>query len=772
MAKPFPPATPAHECINRLNSPTVSQPPSNTPENTATRLRQFNGSREKWCALIAEWLPEALEPILIELENLAAGTTDHELQLRYLRLRQDAEDHWPVFCNAVIEKLRKLTGQLPDNDFQMMSVQSENLHLVEEEELAEQFVIREFAARLTESCNQEIYGLEQRVATLLGRETPPSAEDNPLGPGKLCHALSEASTALECVHAERELRPLLLRRLEQPLHQSLPDIYHQLNEYLIRLGILPEIKQAFRRKPPDRSTARAHGKTPDADGKTSDNSTDVLNAIQQLAARVGKDQNLIPGQADIAPPPALQNPAFASTLRELQQIDWNSLPSDSPADANLIWQVRKSEAASKVGHIEAATIDIVAMLFDFIFEDKALSTGVKALVGRLQIPVLKIALQDRNFFASREHPARYFLDDISAISIRWGGDILSDDPFYRKLENLVTRIQQEFAEDIAIFSQAIEELAAFVDERDTEAKPALTAVAETASQREEEIDAAKIAREAAHTKAEAAVKPWLDKRIYPPILDFYEIHWLRVLESITLDADSSEADWNSAVAFMDDLAWSISMHSHRHRSKLIALVPQLLATIQKGLDRIHITQEERQPFLDMLYEIHSANMKAAFSGPQPEPEARYIPPPPNDADGHGGMIFTRYVSRGIEVEEITLAGKLPLDRDEYYSAQALVQALQRGDWIEFQTGSEDAFRATLKWVSPKKGLLIFMQHHDNKAVSISPDALTVQLRDGAAVLIEGESIFERAINNVVNTLKNSPEGVEKFVPDACRSQAV
>jgi len=45
--------------------------------------------------------------------------------------------------------------------------------------------------------------------------------------------------------------------------------------------------------------------------------------------------------------------------------------------------------------------------------------------------------------------------------------------------------------------------------------------------------------------------------------------------------------------------------------------------------------------------------------PLPDSEARYIPSPPNDADSHGELVHTRYVSRGIEVEEITLVGKLP-----------------------------------------------------------------------------------------------------------------
>lgn len=734
-----------------------------TDRNQAVRQRQLADCRNKLTNLIGDWLQEIYQPILLDLENLASGTYGRDSQIRYLRLKQDLADHWPSFVENVQQALSESSETTSQHNLQ----QKTNLQLLDEDELAAQIVIREFSARLAESCNQEIYGLEQRVALLLERETPPSAEENPLGPYRICHALNIATNALESVREDRESRPLLLRRIEHHLHQSLPDIYHHINEILIRRGILPEIKQAFRRKPATPFAARMHGQSAEAEAKSASMSAEVLAAIQTLAAQSGTDTGQVAtsSPADVATAiAALKNPAFVSTLSELQKIDWSSMSSNDAADSNLIWRVRNSEAAQKVGHIEAATIDIVAMLFDFIFEDKELPAGIKALVGRLQIPVLKIALQDQSFFSNRNHPARYFLDDISVIALRWGGKILADDPFYLKLEALVTRIQQEFSEDIEVFSEAIEELASFVDERDTETKPILTAVAETVAQREQEIAAAKAAQEAALAKAKAAVQPWVDKPIYPPIRDFYEIHWVRVLESMALDSSTTDEDWEKAVKFMADLAWSISLPSRQQRTKLIALVPRLLAAIQKGLDRINVTQEERQPFLDMLYEMHSANIKASMSsGPLPEPEARYIPSPANDADSHGELVFTRYVSRGIDVEEITLVGKLPLGHEEDKAAQALVQALQRGDWVEFQSGTDHAFRAMLKWTSPRKGgLLVFMRHDGNMAVSISPDALTVQLRDGKTTLIEGESIFERALSGVMMSLKNSPEGVAKY----------
>lgn len=733
-----------------------------TERNRVTRQRQLADSRVALCGLIGQCLHEARDAICSDLENLASGTVERTLQIRYLRLKQDVDEHWPDFVAAALHFLNN-----PDSDGKAGAC-DRPLQLLDEDELAEQIVLREFSARLCESCHQELFGLEQRVAHLLERDTPPSPEENPLGPYQICSALKNAAASLPSTGEERESRPLLLRRLETPLHQKLPEIYHRINGQLIERGILTEIKSTFRRSPLNPLSARIHQPSTQEQAKSAAISEEILTAIQNLAAQESPANSTSDSprtQESVGvPQPALRNPAFVSKLDEFQKMDWKAITENEPTKANLIWRVRNSEASSHVGHIEAATIDIVGMLFDFIFEDTALSSGVKALVGRLQIPVLKIALQDQRFFSNRDHPARYFLDDIAGISLRWGGEIRDDDPFYQKLESLVTRIQQEFTEDVEIFSQAIESLAAFVDERDAEAKPAVDAVVETASHREIELNNTRSARKAARNKARETVQTWVDKPIYPPIRDFFDQHWVRVLEEIALDSASTEEDWNNAVQFMADLAWSISLPSRQQRTRLIALVPRVLADLQSGLDRIQIPESARQPFLDMLYELHSANIKAALSGPLPEPEARYLPASTNDADSHGELVFTRYLSRGIEVEEITLVGKLPQGRMEDVAAQAAVRALQRGDWIEFHTKSESPIRAVLKWISPKKGLLVFMHHNGKGAFSISPEALTVQLREGMARAIEVESIIERALSNVLITLKGSPEGVRKYTP--------
>jgi hypothetical protein len=70
---------------------------------------------------------------------------------------------------------------------------------------------------------------------------------------------------------------------------------------------------------------------------------------------------------------------------------------------NVLRDLQYSSLGKKVNQLESMTIELVAMLFDFIFETKDLPDGIKALLARLQIPVLKAAMLDGAFFAKKNH---------------------------------------------------------------------------------------------------------------------------------------------------------------------------------------------------------------------------------------------------------------------------------------------------------------------------------------------------------------------------------
>jgi len=110
--------------------------------------------------------------------------------------------------------------------------------------------------------------------------------------------------------------------------------------------------------------------------------------------------------AAIAPPRAGQAPAYAEngTLYE----DY------SPAGvARVAGDLREKTAELKKKaetKNEKATIEIVALMFQAILAEERIPPGIRVWFARLQMPVLRLALEDPDFFGTTTHPARLLID--------------------------------------------------------------------------------------------------------------------------------------------------------------------------------------------------------------------------------------------------------------------------------------------------------------------------------------------------------------------------
>ena len=120
-----------------------------------------------------------------------------------------------------------------------------------------------------------------------------------------------------------------------------------------------------------------------------------------------------------------------------------------------------------VGEIDDDVINLVSMLFEFILDDRTLPDSLKALIGRLQIPLLKVAVLDKTFFSRGSHPARRLLNEIASAAMGWGDqDEAQRDSLYQKIEQIVARLLNDFTDDPAIFSELLADFLAFIgDER-------------------------------------------------------------------------------------------------------------------------------------------------------------------------------------------------------------------------------------------------------------------------------------------------------------------
>jgi len=81
-------------------------------------------------------------------------------------------------------------------------------------------------------------------------------------------------------------------------------------------------------------------------------------------------------------------------------------------------KISNSAGTKSVNQVDDRTIDFVEMIFGAFLRDNNVSDSIKSLLLRLQIPMIKIAMLDKQFFQNNRHPARHVLDTMAHIGTK------------------------------------------------------------------------------------------------------------------------------------------------------------------------------------------------------------------------------------------------------------------------------------------------------------------------------------------------------------------
>ena len=155
---------------------------------------------------------------------------------------------------------------------------------------------------------------------------------------------------------------------------------------------------------------------------------------------------------------------------------------------NLIPHIRAAIATQISNPADAISVDVIGLLFDYIFRDPAIAPSTRALFGRLQVPIVKAALLDRSFFSDKKHPARQLLDHLADGAVGAANDDAYRAAFEAVALRAIDHVCADFEIDVTVFRDADAQLLAFGDgERQQTADVLSQNVAQAL--RAEEVDA-------------------------------------------------------------------------------------------------------------------------------------------------------------------------------------------------------------------------------------------------------------------------------------------
>ncbi|WP_419542152.1 DUF1631 family protein, partial [Methyloversatilis discipulorum] len=221
-------------------------PPNLPPE----RGRVINDCRDFTLRRLRESLHGMLTKIEEDLVARAEAELDRDQRNLYMFTCGKARENWAGIEQAFIDNLSRyfdarVRGEPLKASADAAPKSLDELSLVEEDVLTQDLAVSEITRKLKEHCDEDLYAVEQRLGSLLGKQDPTDA-DNPIGTEAIANALRAAS---EEVDPGVQMRLVLLQSLEQQISNELARLYQELNTRLVRQNVLPGLRRGFRRAP-------------------------------------------------------------------------------------------------------------------------------------------------------------------------------------------------------------------------------------------------------------------------------------------------------------------------------------------------------------------------------------------------------------------------------------------------------------------------------------------------------------------------------------------
>ncbi|MGE6687020.1 DUF1631 domain-containing protein [Stutzerimonas stutzeri] len=729
--------------------------PEHKPSSPAGRLPvALISVRDK----AAQQLRQALQSLfdnaddsLFEIADRATSNVEQNAFFEAMRdLRMKRRNIERGFLQQLFEAFAKLNQYEIGKPPAMDEVSFDSLSLVQNDDLEASVAVDTMVAKVMSRAAQPLGHLTTRMNALISKKL--DDKSNPLGPHALCDYFIEASSSLG---VEIKVKLIIFKLFEKYVLGDLDQLYAEANQTLVAAGILPELQSAAPRRQ-QRPGAPAGSHTPSAplghavhadEGLQEAAFSALHSLLSELRGSSALPARNIPNDAIPISSGDLLRLLSHMQTRAPQTVDDFDLQQQL---GSLLSRVSAKSGKSRVvGEIDDDVINLVSMLFEFILDDRTLPDSLKALIGRLQIPLLKVAVLDKTFFSRGSHPARRLLNEIASAAMGWGDqDEAHRDSLYQKIEQIVARLLNDFVDDPAIFSELLADFLAFIgDERRR---------SELLEQRTRDAEEGRAKAEIARQEVEYALNQRLLGKTLPEVVvRLLQEAWSKVLLLTCLKHGTQSEEWQAALDTMDDLVWSVTPHEDdESRARLLELVPSLLKALRDGLVSAAFDPFSTGSFFTQLEALHVQTLQR-FQQPQNDPDEI-------DLNGDcAAQITADTAPTMVEVvdEIVLLAPGESREQEPEISLpdndQALIQVdnLRVGSWVEFQEDEEHKLRCKLAAVIKPTGKYIFVNRTGMKVLEKTRMGLATEFQRGAIRLLNDTLLFDRALESVIGNLR-------------------
>jgi hypothetical protein len=413
--------------------------------------------------LCAQWLEPALRQCLDrfdkDLYRQAEQAHNHHEQQRCFDSRALLQLQRAAFMQAFADHLRNgfaRLGEPAETAHELLAHQP--LSLLERGEHELTTSLDKLASRGEAHHSRLLTELSYRFAVLVGA-APLEGDALPIGAAGLVAALRDAIATMEALPPEHRLH--LLQNFELTVIGTADSLYAVVNAQLLDDGLLQQLRPYSppRATPATRTAPANDAATAPAPAPASETTVatgaaqapiTVLETLRDLLAqrRTGAG-GAATGQTATAEELQTALNALQQHLAQVTDQASRELRSAQRLREELLLQLNTGKPAgaapTRLSSEQDDTVELVAMLFEQIGKQMHEGPHARSVLDELQLPMLRLAVADRDFFDQREHPARRLLGVVADAANDWldGPDGDADHQLAARLKQLVERTRNE-----------------------------------------------------------------------------------------------------------------------------------------------------------------------------------------------------------------------------------------------------------------------------------------------------------------------------------------
>lgn len=637
------------------------------------------------------------------------------------------------FIAAILHRINNLSMPDSEEENSKDNQSIEKLSIVDKDEFDDWLNISNGVVKLQTAHEQPLIDLEEKLSIIANREIDKAS--NPLDPARFFEVFSDEIKQLKfCPGVNREIYKIF----ERAVNDHIGELYGFVKG---ELSTLQSIQHSTSQKPDPTINTNAVADTGTATdpsppvASTLDNEDDQADNLSNLFSNlVSLEKRTANTHSANAPADAAQGNSrnrdsiadFSSReiLSSLKQLSKNPIETNESLDANLL-KALKSEPSPQceMSAAEQTKLDIAEKFFDNLTYQIGQPTATHPILKQVQLPFMKLALDDPKFLGSSNHPAHRIITLLDRLNpaLNEQGKIANS-----KLEENLAEINQKLTES-SNNPELFHEINAKLEKL---AKPITQARSINIERLKESLENRQKTEKAKFQVDKLLDNLLFDHSVPKVLLALLNAGWKKILVRCYAQENDESSSFQKRFNIVKTLfSWLIDENPSNNLPN--GEIPTTLNFIDEELTPVCLDKELRDRIL--------AELSACLIG-SGNPKVRKT------------AAVTRFNQRQYDPKKWDQE-PIPTALKEWYT---LVKELSVGNWLAFDI--EDGLKESLNlvWIGEFPRNLVFVNRLGLKKLELSPLELADYFRDGQATNIDNLDVplYERTTNAMLQEMHN------------------